>query len=233
MTAIYGAVFIPAFIAIFAEAPFSSAKVCAPSGFANVGLLIGHTTDGVYLGERQPPPSIEVPDFDPRITVIPTAEVGSLFVTLRTAVAQTATAGLPCASCLRMLVPALSVNRRDRRGTPQSWRPGPTPRLPPSQRFETLDRPRKQPVRRRSGRHSSCSLSLGRSPSRSPTPGDTATSAGQRATRAARQSRELQRGARTRRPGSRGSAASAAADAYRRLRDAVREALQEAVADSG
>jgi hypothetical protein len=51
MTGIYGAAFIPAFIAVFAGAPLNRAIVCRTAGGSRSGVLIGQTSDRVYLGE--------------------------------------------------------------------------------------------------------------------------------------------------------------------------------------
>lgn len=77
MAAAYAAAAVPLSIVIFAGASLNEAKLCASPGFAESGLLIGQTSDRVYLGEAK---TYLPPQATPRISIFPTAQVEELFV---------------------------------------------------------------------------------------------------------------------------------------------------------
>jgi hypothetical protein len=72
MSGIYALAVVPALVAFWAAWPLTDAKVCATKGFEKSGLLVGQTSDRVYLGEHRP--------FHRRLAVIPLSQVEQLFI---------------------------------------------------------------------------------------------------------------------------------------------------------
>ena len=72
LAAVYALVLLVPLVLLGADFRLSEAKVCMTEGRWINGVLLGGTSEGVYVGENKPPPR--------RISFIPTEQIKEIFV---------------------------------------------------------------------------------------------------------------------------------------------------------
>jgi hypothetical protein len=78
MAGVYAAAALPSMMLAAAAIPLSEAKVCTTDGYPEWGLLVGESSDRVYLGERPPPEDWQ--SHHRRLAVFPLTKVEEMFV---------------------------------------------------------------------------------------------------------------------------------------------------------